>query len=457
MKSNEEMLFAQQKAYFRSGETRRLPFRKEQLKKLLSGLKCWEKPLLDALAADLGKSPFEGYATEIGLIREEVRIACRCLGKWAKIRRTAGPLTQFPSSGALIPEPKGCTLILAPWNYPVQLILAPLVSAIAAGNCAMLALPEDAPRTSAVLAEMLGSLYPETYIAARFGSIEGNTRLLALPFDHIFFTGSPRVGRIVMAAAAKNLTPVTLELGGKSPCIVDKTADIVLAARRIAWGKCLNAGQTCVAPDYLFVQESVQADFLRELEKQASRLYPGGMNGGEDYPRIVNRKHFDRLSGLMEGQRILFGGEKDSERLQISLAALDSPAPDSPVMQEEIFGPLLPVIPYRDIEEVLEFVLDRPKPLALYVFTRDRALSRRIFREVSFGGGCLNDTIVHLTSHSLPFGGVGESGMGSCHGKAGFDAFTHLKPVLRRGTWLDLPVRYPPYRGKLGLLKKLMR
>ncbi len=457
MKSNEEMLFAQQRAYFRSGETRELLFRKEQLKKLLNGLERWERALLDALTADLGKSPFEGYATEIGLIREEIRTACRCLRKWTKIRRIAGPLTQFPSSGALIPEPKGCTLILAPWNYPVQLILAPLVSAIAAGNCAVLVLPEDAPRTSAVLAEMMGNLYPEKYIAARLGSVESNTRLLSLPFDHIFFTGSPRVGRIVMAAAARNLTPVTLELGGKSPCIVDKTADLTLAARRIAWGKCLNAGQTCVAPDYLFVQETVREDFLRELEKQTERLYPDGMIGGEDYPHIVSRKHFDRLSRLMEGQRVLFGGEKDPGRLQISLAALDSPAPDSPVMQEEIFGPLLPVIPYRDIQEVLEFVLDRPKPLALYLFTRDRVLSRRIFREVSFGGGCLNDTIVHLTSHNLPFGGVGESGMGSCHGKAGFDTFTHLKPVLKRGTWLDLPVRYPPYRGKLDLLKKLMR
>ena len=288
-------------------------------------------------------------------------------------------------------------------------------------------------------------------------SVEGNTRLLDLGFDHIFFTGSPRVGRIVMAAAAKNLTPVTLELGGKSPCIVDRTADIPLAARRIVWGKCLNAGQTCVAPDYVLVQEPVREAFLRELRRQAEVLFPGGMLASGDYPQIVNRRHFDRLAGLLDSERVLFGGEADPEGQKLALTVLDAPGPERPVMKEEIFGPILPVIPYGEIGEVLDFVLERPKPLALYLFTRDREVIRRVLGELSFGGGCLNDTIVHLLPHNLPFGGVGESGMGGCHGKAGFDTFTHWKPVLKRGTWLDLPVRYPPYRGKLGLLKKLMK
>lgn len=453
----EQEILEGQRAYFRSGATRGLGFRREQLRKLLRGLGDWEPALLEALAADLGKSPFEAYATELGVVRGEIRAALGHLKGWARTKRVPGPLTQFPSGGRLMAEPKGCVLILAPWNYPVQLILAPLVSAIAAGNCAVLVLPEDAPRTSGVLAEMLERLYPPEYVAVRRASVEGNTRLLDLGFDHIFFTGSPRVGRIVMAAAAKNLTPVTLELGGKSPCIVDRTADIPLAARRIVWGKCLNAGQTCVAPDYVLVQEPVREAFLRELRRQAEVLFPGGMLASGDYPQIVNRRHFDRLAGLLDGERVLFGGEADPEGRKLALTVLDAPGPERPVMKEEIFGPILPVIPYGEIREALDFVLERPKPLALYLFTRDREVIRRVLGELSFGGGCLNDTIVHLLPHNLPFGGVGESGMGGCHGKAGFDTFTHWKPVLKRGTWLDLPVRYPPYRGKLGLLKKLMK
>ncbi len=453
----EQEILEGQRAYFRSGATRGLGFRREQLRKLLRGLGDWEPALLEALAADLGKSPFEAYATELGVVRGEIRFALEHLKGWARTKRVPGPLTQFPSGGRLMAEPKGCVLILAPWNYPVQLILAPLVSAIAAGNCAVLVLPEDAPRTSGVLAEMLERLYPPEYVAVRRASVEGNTRLLDLGFDHIFFTGSPRVGRIVMAAAAKNLTPVTLELGGKSPCIVDRTADIPLAARRIVWGKCLNAGQTCVAPDYVLVQEPVREAFLRELRRQAEVLFPGGMLASGDYPQIVNRRHFDRLAGLLDGERVLLGGEADPEGRKLALTVLDAPGPERPVMKEEIFGPILPVIPYGEIGEVLDFVLERPKPLALYLFTRDREVIRRVLGELSFGGGCLNDTIVHLLPHNLPFGGVGESGMGGCHGKAGFDTFTHWKPVLKRGTWLDLPVRYPPYRGKLGLLKKLMK
>lgn len=453
----EQEILEGQRAYFRSGATRGLGFRREQLRKLLRGLGDWEPALLEALAADLGKSPFEAYATELGVVRGEIRAALGHLKGWARTKRVPGPLTQFPSGGRLMAEPKGCVLILAPWNYPVQLILAPLVSAMAAGNCAVLVLPEDAPRTSGVLAEMLERLYPPEYMAVRRASVEGNTRLLDLGFDHIFFTGSPRVGRIVMAAAAKNLTPVTLELGGKSPCIVDRTADIPLAARRIVWGKCLNAGQTCVAPDYVLVQEPVREAFLRELRRQAEVLFPGGMLASGDYPQIVNRRHFDRLAGLLDGERVLLGGEADPEGRKLALTVLDAPGPERPVMKEEIFGPILPVIPYGEIREVLDFVLERPKPLALYLFTRDREVIRRVLGELSFGGGCLNDTIVHLLPHNLPFGGVGESGMGGCHGKAGFDTFTHWKPVLKRGTWLDLPVRYPPYRGKLGLLKKLMK
>lgn len=452
-----EGLLARQRAYFVSGKTCPVSFRRRQLERLSALLQGWEPQLLSALSEDLGKAPFESYATEIGLLQGEIRTALRSLRSWTAPQRVPGPILQFPSKGWRYPEPKGCVLIVSPWNYPVQLTLAPLISAIAAGCCAILSLPPDAPRTSAVLAKMLQEGYPQEYIAARMGNIPANTVLFSLPFDHIFFTGSPRVGKIVLAAAAENLTPVTLELGGKSPCIVMADADIRLAARRIVWGKCLNAGQTCVAPDYVLVQKEGKDALVRAMALEFHRMYPGGIAANPDYPRIVNEKHFTRLRGLMEGEKLLFGGFCDPDSGKIELTALDSPGPDSPAMREEIFGPILPVIAVADFEEAARFVSARPKPLACYLFTGSIRWGRKAMQRLSYGGGCLNDTVVHLTSPLLPFGGVGNSGMGACHGKAGFDTFTHWKSVLERSPRIDLPVRYPPYGERFSLLKKLMR
>ena len=450
-------LLANQQRHFRAGNTFPAPYRKEQLLKLSRLLREWEPHLLAALDKDLGKTMFEGYATELGIVQGEIREAVRKLSSWSRVRWTPGPLLQFPSKGRRYPEPKGCVLIVSPWNYPVQLTLAPLVSAMAAGCCAILSLPPDAPATSSVLAQMMEEGFPEEYIAPVLGTIPNNTQLFSMPFDHIFFTGSPRVGKIVLAAAAENLTPVTLELGGKSPCIVEETADLALAARRIVWGKCLNAGQTCVAPDYLLVQDTVKNELVARMQEEMRRQYPVNMMENPEYPRIVNEKHFTRLCRLMEGQKILFGGGKNPDTLKIQLTLLEELSLDSPVMQEEIFGPVLPVISYHKLDDALRLVASRPKPLACYLFSGNRKKARYIFSRLSFGGGCYNDVIVHLTSPRLPFGGIGNSGMGSCHGKAGFDTFTHWKSVLERGTWLDIPMRYPPYQEKFYFLKKIMR
>lgn len=452
-----ERLLKKQQGFFRSGRTFPTEFRLEQLDRLSAMLRAWEPHLLAALNEDLGKSMFEGYAAELGLLHGEIGEARRHLKSWARPKRVPGPMHQFPSAGRRYPEPKGAVLIVSPWNYPVQLTLAPLISAMAAGCCAVLSLPPDAPAVSRVLGDMLREGFPEEYIAARMGTIENNTALFALPFDHIFFTGSPRVGKIVMVAAAQNLTPVTLELGGKSPCIVEESADLALAARRIVWGKCLNAGQTCVAPDYLLVQESVKAELAARIAEEVRRQYPGGMLKSPDYPRIVSDRHFARLCGLMEGQRIMAGGGTDPDTRRMELTLLDAPDFQSPVMREEIFGPLLPVIGWRRLEDALAMAAALPKPLAFYLFTGNRKKARYIFSRFSFGGGCLNDTVVHLTSPKLPFGGIGNSGMGSCHGKAGFETFTHWKSVLERSDKLDIPVRYPPYGEKFSLIKKIMR
>lgn len=452
----EDLLFQKQKEYFQKGKTRELDFRKKQLQRLYSLLDKWETPLLEALSKDLGKSAFEGYVTEIGLLRGEIQEALRHFRRWSAPKHVPGPMLQFPSKGVRYSEPKGCVLIVSPWNYPVQLTLAPLISAIAAGNCAILSLPPDAPCTSAVLEKLLEEGYPKEYITAVLGTIEQNTKLFSLPFDHIFFTGSPRVGKIVMAAAAANLTPVTLELGGKSPCIIMPDAKLSLAARRIVWGKCLNAGQTCVAPDYLLVHESVKDTLIKEIQNAYQQMFPGSLAKNEDFPRIVNQKHFTRLCGLLEGEKVLFGGTMDERTRKIGLTLLDSPSPTSQVMQEEIFGPILPLLTFSETAEVLEWIDSRPKPLACYLFTQNLKQGRNLLQQLSFGGGCLNDTVIHLTSSRLPFGGIGNSGMGSCHGQAGFDTFTHWKSILEHSTWLDIPTRYAPYRHPVSFIKKLM-
>lgn len=449
-------LAAQQRTYFNTGATRTAAFRRQALERLRAALLEHEEELNVALLADLNKAPAESYFTETGMVLEELRFQLKHFEKWARPRRVTTPLAQFPSRGKLLPEPYGCVLIMAPWNYPVQLCLIPLVGAIAAGNCAVVKPSAYAPASSAAIAKLLGEIFPPEFVAVVEGGRAENQALLEQKFDYIFFTGSPAVGREVMAAGAKNLTPVTLELGGKSPVIVDSTADIPLAARRIAFGKVLNAGQTCVAPDYLLLHRSVKDAFVREYRRALEEFFPGG--DYEELPCIVNDKHFRRASCLLAEQRVLIGGETDATRRFIAPTLLDETDPAAPVMQEEIFAPILPMLCWQEREEVVRFVQSRPKPLALYLFTRDKEMEGAVFDQCSFGGGCLNDTIVHLACSGLPFGGVGNSGMGSYHGKQSFDTFTHYRSVLKKANWLDLPMRYHPYSGeKLRWIKRFLK
>ena len=449
-------LAAQQRTYFNTGATRRAAFRRQALERLRAALLEREEELNAALLADLNKAPAESYVTETGMVLEELRFQLKHFEKWVRPRRVITPLAQFPSRGELLPEPYGCVLIMAPWNYPVQLCLTPLVGAIAAGNCAVVKPSAYAPASSAAIAKLLGEIFPPEFVAVVEGGRAENQALLEQKFDYIFFTGSPAVGREVMAAGAKNLTPVTLELGGKSPVIVDSTADIPLAARRIAFGKVLNAGQTCVAPDYLLVHRSVKDAFVREYRRALEEFFPGG--DYEELPCIVNDKHFRRASCLLAEQRVLIGGETDATRRFIAPTLLDETDPAAPVMQEEIFAPILPMLCWQEREEAVRFVQSRAKPLALYLFTRDREMERAVFDRCSFGGGCVNDTIVHLACSGLPFGGVGNSGMGSYHGKQSFDTFTHYRSVLKKANWLDLPMRYHPYSGeKLRWIKRFLK
>ena len=445
-----------QRAYFNTGATRPAAFRRQALERLGHALRAYEARLNAALLADLNKAPAESYFTETGMVLEELRVQLKHSEGWMRPRRVAVPLAQFPAKGEILPEPYGCVLIMAPWNYPVQLCLIPLLGAIAAGNCVIVKPSAYAPASSAAIAALLGEIFPPEFVAVVEGGRVENRTLLEQPFDYIFFTGSPAVGREVMAAAAKNLTPVTLELGGKSPVIVDPTADIPLSARRIAFGKVLNAGQTCVAPDYLLLHRSVKDAFVREYRRALEEFFPGGDFG--EMPCIINYKHFRRVNGLLEGQSILIGGEPDAARRFIPPTLLDETDPDAPAMQEEIFAPILPMLCWQEREEVIRFIQSRPKPLALYLFTRDREMEREIFDRCSFGGGCVNDTIVHLATSAMPFGGVGASGMGGYHGRAGFEEFSHVKSIVDKPDHPDLPMRYAPYgAAKDWLIRRFLK
>ena len=449
-------LTARQRAYYESGATRPLAFRLEALRKLQQALQDHARELAAALQADLNKAEMESYMTETGMVLEEIRFHLKHLAGWMRPRRVPTPLSQFPSRSFQIPEPRGLTLILSPWNYPVQLTLSPLVGAISGGNCAVLKPSAYAPHTSAALAKLLGQLYPPEYIAVVEGGRAENCALLEEPFDHIFFTGSVAVGKAVMAAAAKRLTPVTLELGGKSPVIVDASADLALAARRVAFGKVLNAGQTCVAPDYLLIEEAAKAPFLEAYAAAVRQFFPGG--DFSQMPTIISEKHYRRVKGLLEGQQIVQGGRCDDARRWIEPTVLDCVDPASPVMQEEIFGPVLPVLTWRQPSEAIAFVRSRPRPLALYLFTRRRRMERQVLDTCSFGGGCINDTIIHLATPYLPFGGVGDSGMGSYHGRQSFETFTHFRSVVKKSTWLDLPMRYHPYTERsFAMVRKFLK
>lgn len=449
--------FLTQKEYFQSGATLPLEYRLAQLRALYRGIKRFEPQILEALRSDLGKSAEESYMTEIGMCLTEIRHTARHLREWSRPRRVPTPLMHFPASSRIVREPRGVCLIIAPWNYPFLLAVGPMISAIAGGNCITLKPSEYAPATAEVLRQMLDVCFETRYCRTVTGEAEVSAAETARPYDMIFFTGSTAVGRKVMAAAAENLTPVVLELGGKSPCIVDETADLAVAAARIIWGKCLNSGQTCVAPDYILVARSRKDALIREMQKAICRFYGSDPCANPAYPRIVNERHFDRLAAMIP-EHPAAGGRTDWESLKIEPTlietTLDNPGP---LMTEEIFGPLLPIVPYDEIHEALGFILSRPRPLALYLFSRNRKLQRRVVETIPFGGGCINDTISHITTPYLPFGGTGESGMGAYHGRCGFETFTHAKSILAKPFQPDVPVRYPPLEGKLDLVRKLLR
>ena len=450
--------FLTQKEYFQSGATLPLEFRLAQLRSLYRGIKRFEPQILEALRSDLGKSAEESYMSEIGMCLTEIRHTARHLREWSRPQRVPTPLMHFPGSSRIVREPRGVCLIIAPWNYPFLLTVGPMISAIAAGNCVTLKPSEYAPATAAVLEKMLDVCFEGRFCRTVTGGAEVSAAETARPYDMIFFTGSTAVGRKVMAAAAQNLTPVVLELGGKSPCIVDETADLPVAAARIIWGKCLNSGQTCVAPDYVLVARSRKDALIREMQKAICRFYGEDPCENSAYPRIVNERHFDRLAAMLPEDPAV-GGRVDRESLKIEPTLIETTLNDqSPLMTEEIFGPLLPIVPYDNIHEALGYILSRPRPLALYLFSENRALQKRVLASVPFGGGCINDTIVHLATSRMGFGGVGTSGMGSYHGRKSFDTFSHEKSILKKSAWIDMPVRYMPYTPlKTRLLRLFLR
>ena len=447
-------ILAAQREFFASNATLDRKFRKEQLRRLLHALNEWEKPLCEALWQDLHKSAEEAILTELSIVTGEIKNHLSHLRGWMKSRSASTPLKMMPSRSRTVSEPLGNALIISPWNYPVQLLLNPLVGAISAGCTAILKPSPYVPNVSRVIEEMISATFGKEYIAVVQGNRDVNTALLNERFDIIFFTGSPALGRMVMSAAAKNLTPVVLELGGKSPCIVDEEADIKIAARRIAWGKTLNAGQTCIAPDYLLIHHSRQEEFIREFGKAIARLHGNDTKESRNYVRLVSDKAFERVSGYLKDGRIVYGGKSDATQRYIEPTLLADVPLDSPVMTEEIFGPVLPMIPFNDREEVVSFVRKREKPLALYYFGKVKD-GKDIIRLTSAGGSCINDTIMHIANENIPFGGVGNSGMGHYHGRLSFDAFSHKRSVVTTPTWIDLPFRYMPYK-MFGLVKKLL-
>ena len=443
----------------RTGRTAPLAWRLQQLERIETLLGASEAAVLEALAADLGKPPVEAYF-ELVAVKQELKLTQRQLRSWMAPRPVDVPLAQRPGRAQLIAEPLGCVLIIGPWNYPFSLALQPLVSALAAGNTAVLKPSEQAPRTSALIATLAERYLDPAVVAVVEGDADTARELLEQPFDHIFFTGGGRVGRLVMAAAARQLTPVTLELGGKSPAVVLADADLAVTARRIAWGKGLNAGQTCIAPDHLLVEEAVRPALIQALCAQFLQSYGPDPLQSADLARIVNRTQFDRLSALLERARqrgqILFGGQSDATSLRIAPTLLAVEEADDPLMAGELFGPLLPVLSIGSLEEAIRRIRSGPKPLALYLFSRSRSAQQAVLAGTSSGGVCFNDVVMQVGVPDLPFGGVGASGMGTYHGKAGFDTFSHLRSVLRRPFWLDLPFRYPPYGDRLGLVKRLL-
>lgn len=437
--------FLQLQNYFSQNSTKPFAFRLQQLKKLQTAIEERQEQLAEALYKDLHKSPLESYMVEVGVILDELRYSIKHLKKWMHSQNVKTPLAHFWAKSFITPEPYGVVLIVSPWNYPFQLTLSPLIGAIAAGNCVVIKPSDDSPNMSKALYELIDSIFDKNYITVIEGGIKESEELLKQNFDYIFFTGSPAVGKIVMRSAAEHLTPVTLELGGKSPCIVEQSANLKITARRIAFGKLLNSGQTCVSPDYVLVDEKIKAEFIKFLIAEIDSMLPTQKYRDENLPSIVNQRHFTRLKNLLKKQKIVYGGKINVSKKIIEPTLVDEPAWEDALMQEEIFGPILPILSYRSLDGAVQKIKSQPKPLALYLFTTSAKIEKKILSEVSYGGGCINDTIVHLANPDLPFGGVGNSGMGNYRGKTTFETFSHYKSVLKKYNWPDVPVRYHPF------------
>jgi aldehyde dehydrogenase (NAD+) len=446
-----------QRKYFNSGETLDIAFRRKTLRKLKTCILDMENEILQALNCDLGKCECEGYMSEVGMVLDELSYMEKNVKRFAKSRKVRTPLSQFPAKSYMLPVPYGVVLIMSPWNYPFTLTIDPLIDAIAAGNTVIVKPSAYSPASSAVIKKLLSSCFPPEYISVVEGGREVNQELLDQKFDYIFFTGGKTVGKLVLEKASRYLTPVTLELGGKSPCIVDETANLKIAAARIVFGKFLNAGQTCVAPDYLLIQENIKDKLIPYIADEIRRQFGDNPLDNPSYGKIINDKHFNRLLGLMEGEKAVIGGKHNGiDRIEPTV--LDGITLESPVMQEEIFGPILPVLTFKNIDEAIGIISRNPTPLALYIFTEDKETEHRVLTQVAFGGGCVNDTIVHLATNQMGFGGVGESGTGSYHGKYGFDTFSHYKSIVKKSTLFDIPVRYQPYNAKkMKLLKWFLK
>ncbi|MEG3439780.1 aldehyde dehydrogenase [Pannus brasiliensis CCIBt3594] len=441
-----------QRAFFATGKTKDIEFRLAQLKALRKAVIENQDRIVAAVKADLNKPDLEAYAFEVAVV-QEIDHAIKHLRGWLKPKAIPTPPQHFPAKARVYPEPLGVVLIISPWNYPFLLAIAPLVGALAAGNCVLLKPSEVSSHTSRAIAEIVGKTFDPAYIAVVEGGVEVSQAVLAEKFDHIFFTGGTEIGRIVMAAAARHLTPVTLELGGKSPCIVDTEISLETTAKRIVWGKFINAGQTCIAPDYLLVDRRIKPALLQALKDCIREFYGEDPYKSPDFARIISAKHFSRLAGFLGDGTIVAGGQTSASDRYIAPTILDNVSLSSPIMQEEIFGPILPAIEYTDIQEAIDLINSKPKPLALYLFSKNTSLQRRILTSTSSGGICINDTILHAALSEMPFGGVGDSGMGSYHGKKTFETFSHFKSVLAKPFWLDLPWRYAPYAGKLETIK----
>jgi aldehyde dehydrogenase (NAD+) len=431
-------------------------YRKETLKKLLYNIQKSEDLIVKALYDDFKKPEFEAVLTETNYVVSDLKDTIKNIHKWARRKRVFPSILNFPSTDYIYKEPYGNVLVIAPWNYPFQLALCPLIAAVAAGNRVVLKPSELTPNTSAIISKIIEKTFHINHVEVFEGGVEISNKLLAQRWDYIFFTGSVAVGKIVAKAAAENLTPVTLELGGKNPCVIDETANLKLAAKRIVWGKFINAGQTCIAPDYILIQKNMKVNFISFLIEEIIKAYGKKLEKSPDFARIINTKNFLRLDSMIEREKVIFGGETDANKLFISPTLIEEPALDSPVMKEEIFGPILPILTYETETDIQNVISKYEKPLAFYIFSENQSFAKKLIKNYSFGGGCINDTVVHFSNKRLPFGGVGHSGIGAYHGQLSFDIFSHHKAIVKKGNWLDLPMRYAPYKDKLASIKRLL-